>query len=47
MGSVVEPDLPDQATQPRRFLNILMIAAISLCGYSILRAALKNVREHI
>jgi capsular polysaccharide transport system permease protein len=47
LQTVVEPDSPDQAALPRRFLNIAMIAAFSLCGYSILRAVLKNVREHI
>ena len=47
LQTVVEPDAPDQAALPRRFLNILMIAAVSLCAYSILRAMLKNVREHL
>ena len=47
LQTVVEPAAPDQAAQPRRLLNILMIAAVCLCAYSILRALLKNVREHL
>ena len=47
LQTVVEPDAPDQAALPRRFLNIMMIAGFSLCVYSILRAMLKNVREHL
>ncbi len=46
LQTVVEPEIPDQAELPRRFLNIVLIAGASLCGYSILRAILKNVREH-
>jgi capsular polysaccharide transport system permease protein len=47
LQTVVEPAAPDQSAQPRRLLNILAIAAISLAVYSILRALLKNVREHL
>ncbi len=47
LQTVVEPDAPDQAALPRRFLNIALIAALSLSSYSILRAILKNVREHL
>ena len=47
LQTVVEPAAPDQAAQPRRLLNILAIAAVSLAAYSILRAMLKNVREHL
>ncbi|HXT05694.1 MAG TPA: hypothetical protein VN715_02010 [Roseiarcus sp.] len=47
LQTVVDPDAPDQAAQPRRLLYILVIAAISLAGYSVLRALLKNVREHL
>jgi capsular polysaccharide transport system permease protein len=47
LQTVVEPDAPDQAVLPRRFLNSLMIIGFSLAFYSILRAVLKNVREHL
>jgi capsular polysaccharide transport system permease protein len=47
LQTVVEPESPDQAALPRRFLNIVLIGAVSLCAYSILRALIKNVREHL
>ncbi len=47
LQTVVDPETPDQPALPRRFLNIALIGAVSLCGYSILRALLKNVREHV
>jgi capsular polysaccharide transport system permease protein len=47
LQTVVDPDAPDQAELPRRLLNIVLIGAVSLCGYSILRALIRNVREHI
>ena len=43
---VAQPDLPDEATRPRRLRNIFAVFVISLVGYGIvflLRAAL---REH-
>ena len=46
LQTVVDPEAPDMATRPRRLLNIAAIAAFSLCVYSILRAILKNIREH-
>jgi capsular polysaccharide transport system permease protein len=46
LQTVVDPETPDQAALPRRFLNLALIGAVSLCVYSILRALLKNVREH-
>ena len=46
LQTVVEPNLPDQAAYPRRILNILAVAGICFCGYSILRARLTNVVEH-
>ena len=47
LQTVVEPDSPDQATFPRRFLSLAVLTAICLAVYSILRAAIKNVREHL
>ena len=47
LQTVVDPEPPDQAALPRRFLNIALLGALSLCVYSILRALFKNVREHI
>jgi capsular polysaccharide transport system permease protein len=47
LQTVVDPDSPDQASQPRRLLYLFVTAAISLGAYSILRALLKNVREHL
>jgi capsular polysaccharide transport system permease protein len=47
LQTVVDPEAPDQAGQPRRLLGLFATAAISLAGYSILRAILKNVREHL
>jgi capsular polysaccharide transport system permease protein len=47
LQTVVDPNAPDQAAYPRRLTNIGLIAAFSLAAYSILRALLKNVREHM
>ena len=47
LQTVVEPEAPDQALQPRRATSIVLMAGICLAVYSILRAILKNVREHI
>ena len=47
LQTVVEPYAPDQATLPRRFVNTAGIAGFSLAFYLILRAVLKNVREHM
>ena len=46
LQTVVDPEAPDMATRPRRLLTIAAIAGLSLCVYSILRALLKNIREH-
>jgi capsular polysaccharide transport system permease protein len=47
LQTVVDPNAPDQAAYPRRLTNIALIAAFSLAAYSILRALVKNVREHM
>ena len=47
LQTVVEPYTPDQAALPRRFLNSTLIAGFSLAFYMILRAVVKNVREHL
>ena len=47
LQTVVDPDSPDQASQPRRLLSLLAVVAISVGVYSVLRALLKNVREHL
>jgi capsular polysaccharide transport system permease protein len=47
LQTVVDPDAPDQAGQPRRLLYLFVTALISVGVYSILRALLKNVREHL
>jgi capsular polysaccharide transport system permease protein len=47
LQTVVAPDAPDQASMPRRFLNSLLIVGFSVAFYSILRAVIKNVREHL
>lgn len=47
LQTVVDPEAPDQPGQPRRLLGIFVTAAISLGVYSIARALLKNVREHL
>ena len=44
---MVEPYAPDQAALPRRFVNIAFVFAFSFGVYLILRAIVKNVREHI
>lgn len=46
LQTVVSPEATDMATRPRRLLNIAAIAGLSLCFYSIVRAILKNIREH-
>ena len=47
LQTVVEPYTPDQAALPRSFLNSTLIAGFSLAFYMILRAVVKNVREHL
>jgi capsular polysaccharide transport system permease protein len=47
LQTVVEPYTPDQAALPRRFVNTLLIVGFSLAFYMIVRAVLKNVREHL
>ena len=47
LQTVVDPDTPDQAGEPRRFLFLFATIVVSLGVYSILRALLKNVREHL
>ena len=47
LQTVVEPYAPDQAALPRRFVNIAFVFAFSFGVYLILRAIVKNVREHI
>ena len=47
LQTVVDPEAPDQATEPRRALDLFLTAAICMCVYSILRAIIKNIREHV
>jgi capsular polysaccharide transport system permease protein len=47
LQTVVEPYTPDQAALPRRFFNTALFAGFSLAFYMIMRAVLKNVREHM
>jgi capsular polysaccharide transport system permease protein len=47
LQTVVEPYTPDQASLPRRFTNTALIVGFSLALYMIMRAMLKNVREHL
>jgi capsular polysaccharide transport system permease protein len=47
LQTVVAPEASDQPELPRRFLNIVMIAGVSLAVYAILRALIRNVREHL
>ena len=47
LQTVVDPNTPDQPALPRRLTNIALVAAFSLAAYSILRALVKNVREHM
>jgi capsular polysaccharide transport system permease protein len=47
LQTVVDPNVPDQAALPRRLTNIALVAAFSVAAYSILRALVKNVREHM
>ncbi len=47
LQTVVAPEASDQAELPRRFLNIVLIAGISFGVYAILRALVRNVREHL
>lgn len=47
LETVVAPEAPDMATQPRRIFYTLGVAALCLCVYSILRSLIQNVREHV
>jgi capsular polysaccharide transport system permease protein len=47
LQTVVEPDTPDQSAYPRRLLSLAALTALCLAIYSIVRAAIKNVREHL
>ena len=46
LQTVVAPEAPDQAQLPRRFASLLAVAAVSAAVYAILRAVIRNVREH-
>ena len=46
LQTVVEPNLPDQATYPRRLLDILIVAGVCFCIYATLNTLLTTVREH-
>jgi capsular polysaccharide transport system permease protein len=46
LQTLVEPNLPDRAAYPRRALSILFVAGICFCSYWIVRAVLRNIREH-
>ena len=43
---IVQPNLPDEAQQPRRFRGILATLVLGLIAYSILTMLLAGVREH-
>ena len=43
---IVEPNLPDEATLPRRFLNILIVGAVALCLYFIGWMLIVGILEH-
>jgi capsular polysaccharide transport system permease protein len=47
LQTVVEPYTPDQAALPRRFYNTALLIGFSVAFYMIMRAVLKNVREHL
>ena len=46
LQTVVQPEAPDLATRPRRLLSFAALAGFCLCLYSIVRAVMKNIREH-
>ena len=43
---VVNPDLPDKATQPRRWLTVLIVLVSSLLAYGVVSLMIAGLREH-
>jgi capsular polysaccharide transport system permease protein len=43
---IVQPNLPDEPTEPRRLRGVFATFALSLLAYGILRMLLAGVREH-
>jgi len=43
---VAEPDLPDQATRPRRLRNIFAVFVVSIVAYGIIFLLRASLREH-
>lgn len=46
LQEVTEPNLPDQALQPKRLLAIFVVAFLSLCAYWIARSFIANTLDH-
>ena len=46
LETVVEPNQPDVAAFPRRFVNVLLVLGVSGCIFGIMRVLLTNMREH-
>jgi capsule polysaccharide export protein KpsE/RkpR len=43
---IVEPNLPDSPSEPRRLRGIFATLVISILAYGILKMLLAGVREH-
>ncbi|OYX86353.1 MAG: hypothetical protein B7Y75_03285 [Azorhizobium sp. 35-67-5] len=46
LQTISEPNVPDQALQPKRLLNILAVMIMALCAYWIVRSLVANTMEH-
>ncbi len=46
LQEITEPNLPDQALQPKRLLSILAVAFLALCLYWIARSLIANTMDH-
>ncbi|WP_051357397.1 hypothetical protein [Azorhizobium doebereinerae] len=46
LQTITDPNLPDQALQPKRLLGIIVVAFLALCIYWIVRSLIINTLEH-
>ncbi len=46
LQTISEPNVPDQALQPKRLLSIFAVMIMALCAYWIVRSLVANTMEH-
>jgi capsular polysaccharide transport system permease protein len=46
LETIVEPNLADQPLYPKRFLSLLLVLAVSLCAYWLVKSVAGTISEH-